>query len=71
MSLAGGMAGAVGGVFFYFALSKGEASRVVTITSLYPMISVLLACLFLDEALTTQKIAGIACAVAAMILLTQ
>jgi bacterial/archaeal transporter family protein len=71
MSLAGGMAGAVGGVFFYFAISKGEASRVVTLTSLYPMISVILACLFLNEALTAQKIAGIACAVAAMVLLTQ
>jgi bacterial/archaeal transporter family protein len=71
MSLAGGMAGAVGGVFFYFAISKGEASRVVTLTSLYPMISVILACLFLNEALTAQKIAGIACAMAAMILLTQ
>jgi bacterial/archaeal transporter family protein len=71
MSLAGGMAGAVGGVFFYFAISKGEASRVVTLTSLYPMISVILAFLFLNEALTAQKIAGIACAVAAMILLTQ
>ncbi|MCU0598182.1 MAG: EamA family transporter [Desulfobacterales bacterium] len=71
MSLAGGMAGAVGGVFFYFAISKGEASRVVTLTSLYPMISVILASLFLNEALTLQKIAGIACAMAAMVLLTQ
>jgi transporter family protein len=71
MSLAGGMAGAIGGVFFYFAISKGEASRVVTLTSLYPMISVILASLFLNEVLTPQKIAGIACAVAAMVLLTQ
>jgi transporter family protein len=70
MSLAGGMAGAIGGVFFYFAISKGEASRVVTVTSLYPLISVILACLFLNETLTPQKIAGIGCAVAAVILLT-
>jgi transporter family protein len=70
MSLAGGMAGAIGGVFFYFAISKAEASRVVTVTSLYPLISVILACLFLNETLTVQKIAGIGCAVAAVILLT-
>jgi transporter family protein len=70
MSLAGGMASAIGGVFFYFAISKGEASRVVTVTSLYPLISVILACLFLNETLTPQKIAGIGCAVAAVILLT-
>ncbi len=71
MSVAGGMAGAVGGIFFYFAISQGEASRVVTVTSLYPMISVVLAHLFLNEPLTSQKIVGIACAVAAMILLTR
>jgi transporter family protein len=71
MSLAGGMAAAVGGVFFYYAISEGEASRVVTMTSLYPLISVILASLFLDEALTVQKLAGIACAVAAMVLLTR
>lgn len=70
MSLAGGMASAIGGLFFYYAISKGEASRVVTVSSLYPLISVILACLFLNEALTPQKIAGIACAVAAVVLLT-
>jgi len=71
MSLAGGMAGAIGGLFFYFAISKGEASRVVMITALYPMITVILASLFLNEALTLPKIAGIICAIVAMILLTQ
>jgi len=71
MSLAGGMAGAVGGVFFYFALSEGEASRVVVITALYPMITVILASLFLHETLTLSKLAGIACAIAAMVLLTR
>ena len=71
MALAGGMAGAVGGLFFYFAISKGEASRVEMITALYPMITVILAGFFLNEALTVTKIAGIVCAIVAMILLTQ
>lgn len=71
MSLAGGMASAAGGLFFYFAISKGEASRVVMITALYPMITVILASLFLNEALTLPKIAGIICAIVAMVLLTQ
>jgi bacterial/archaeal transporter family protein len=71
MALAGGMAGAVGGLCFYFAISKGEASRVVMITALYPMVTVILASFLLNEALTLPKIAGIICAFAAMILLTQ
>lgn len=71
MSLAGGMAGAIGGLFFYFAISRGEASRVVVVTALYPMITVILANLFLNEAFSPSKIAGVVCAIAAMILLTR
>lgn len=66
----GGVVGAVGGLFFYLAISKGEVSRVVAITATYPVITVVLAALFLREGMSLHKVAGIVLAVLGVCLLS-
>jgi transporter family protein len=54
-----GLFGSIGGVFFFYALNKGDASQVVAVTALYPLITVILAYLFLHEPVTLPRFAGI------------
>lgn len=70
ISLGAGLVSAMAYVCYYVAISKGEASRIVTITALYPIITCILSFAFLHESITVPKIAGIVCAVAGIILLT-
>ncbi|OGR67492.1 MAG: hypothetical protein A2081_05715 [Elusimicrobia bacterium GWC2_61_19] len=47
------------GVFFYLkALSGGEAGRIVPLSSTYPLVTFVLALLFLGESFTVNKLAG-------------
>lgn len=69
-ALLAGIVGSLGAIFFYLALSKGEASRVVVFTALYPALTVLLSFLLLKEPLSLYKMAGIAFAVVGMLLLS-
>lgn len=49
----------MGGVFFYLkALSGGEASKIVPLSSTYPFITFALALLFLGESFTVNKFIG-------------
>lgn len=49
----------MGGVFFYLkALSGGEASKVVPLTSVYPLVTFLMVYLFLGESFTLNKLLG-------------
>jgi len=57
--LLSGVFGSIGGLFFFFALSRGEASRVVAITAAYPLVAALLAFLFLREPVTAAKALGL------------
>jgi len=66
----GGFAGAVGGLFFLYAISRGKASIVVPITALYPLVTILLAFIILKEPITLKQGIGIALALAAMVLLS-
>ncbi|MGD0781865.1 MAG: EamA family transporter [Candidatus Aminicenantales bacterium] len=70
LALATGLFSGVAYFFFYLGISRGEASRIVTITALYPVISVLLAFLILREAVTITKILGLAMAIGGLILLS-
>jgi bacterial/archaeal transporter family protein len=63
-----GMLGLLGAFCFLLALTKGQASLVVAISALYPVISILLAVSVLHEPLTLRQGVGIAIAVLAMIL---
>lgn len=49
----------LGAFFFFNAIAQGEASKVVVITSLYPIITAILAFIFLQETITLTKLIGI------------
>lgn len=71
LALISGAASGVATIYFYLALSRGEASIVVPLTSLYPAITVILSLLFLHEKLTLLQTLGIGFAVLAVILLSR
>jgi transporter family protein len=70
-ALLAGLVGSLGAIFFYLSLSKGEASKVVVVTALYPALTVLLSFLLLKEQLSPYKMAGIAFAIIGIILLSK
>lgn len=65
-----GMAGVAGTLCFFAAASRGRISLVVSLTALYPLITIALAAIFLKEPLTLKQLAGMVCAVAAILLLS-
>ncbi|NTV14642.1 MAG: EamA family transporter [Desulfobulbaceae bacterium] len=65
-----GIAGVSGTLCFFAAASRGRISLVVSLTALYPLITILLAALFLKEPLTLKHLAGMVCALAAILLLS-
>jgi len=70
LGLFAGLAGALGFLYFYIAISRGQATTVIPLTSLYVAVASVLAFIFLAEPLTLKKILGIAFAVVAMVLLS-
>lgn len=69
LAVAAGMTGSLGALFYYFALSKGEVSRVVFVTASYPLVTVILAWAFLREPITLQKFFGMLFVLAGVYLL--
>lgn len=65
-----GAAYGVGCFFYFFAATKGKIITVVTLTALYPLITILLAFFFLKEAITLKQCLGITLALAAIILMS-
>ncbi|MEZ5076772.1 MAG: EamA family transporter [Solirubrobacterales bacterium] len=57
-------------VVLYVALGNGEASKIIPISAAYPAVTLLLAALFLDEAVTALKLAGLALVLVGVVLLT-
>ncbi|MFC1508059.1 EamA family transporter [Candidatus Omnitrophota bacterium] len=55
----GFMASIVGQIFFYNALKTGEASKVVPVAGIYPLVSFFLGVIFLGESFTIVKGAGL------------
>ena len=67
---AGGLvAGLFGQLAFYSALKSGEASVVVPVAATYPLVALIVSVVFLGEAFTIQKLAGIALVVGGVALL--
>jgi transporter family protein len=60
----------VGIILFWIALGQGDASRVVPVSSAYPLLTVILAALFLSEALTWQVGIGAVLIVSGVILIS-
>lgn len=62
---------AIGGlIMLYLALGEGKAGTVVAISAAYPVLTVLLAAAFLDEAITTGRAAGVGLVVLGVVVLT-
>lgn len=72
-ALYAGLTGAFGTIGFYFyslALQRGSASVVTALTSLYPMIAVILFFLLFREMISAKQGVGIAMALGAVVLLS-
>lgn len=68
----GGLLNGLGALTSFAALEKGgKASIVIPIINLYPLITIAGAWMFLGEKLTARQMAGIACALAAVVFLSQ
>ncbi|MCK4839159.1 MAG: EamA family transporter [Desulfobulbaceae bacterium] len=65
-----GVAGFAGTLCFFAAASRGRISLVVCITALYPLITIILAAIFLKEPLTIKQLTGMACAIVAILLMS-
>ncbi len=68
--LAAGAVGTTGFLLYVFAVSKHDASIVATLTAVYPVVPVVLGFLILKEKLSAANYAGIAMALAAVVLLS-
>ena len=66
--LLNGLASGVACIFFILALRNGPTMSVVLITSMYPMITLVLCMVFLKHELTLKQGFGMICALAALIL---
>lgn len=60
----------LGCLFYFVAASKGKIITVVTLTALYPLITILLAYLLLKENINLKQCAGIALALGAIFLMS-
>jgi transporter family protein len=68
-SFAAGFFTFIGFLTFFAALDQGKASTVVTLSALYPVVTILLSIAFLHEKLTMRQVVGIVFALAASVLL--
>jgi transporter family protein len=64
-----GITGILGTFFYYLAASRGQIAIVAGVTGLYPLVTILLAMVFLHETLVLKQVIGLCCAVVAIILL--
>jgi uncharacterized membrane protein len=66
-----GAAAAIIALFaLYVALSSGEAGKVVPISASYPVVTLVLAALFLSEGITIAKAAGVLLVVGGVVVVT-
>lgn len=63
-----GITYSLGCVFYFYAASQGNISTVVTVTGLYPLVTIFLSVIFLKEQLTGHQLLGIVFALMAMLL---
>jgi len=69
-ALAAGIISTIGTIAFYLAIQGGKAIIVIPLTSLYPVITVVLSYLILHEEITLTKGLGIILALIALILVS-
>ena len=66
--LLNGLANGIACIFFIVALRKGPAMPVVLITSMYPLITLLLCMIFLKQTVTLKQSLGMIFAIIALVL---
>jgi transporter family protein len=69
-ALVAGTLGALGTLFLYLMLRAAPTSIVIPLSALYPVVTVILAYIFLQEELSPTRLLGVGCAVVAVWLLT-
>ena len=69
VALLAGVVGSLGMVGYYLLINRYQASRVVPLSSLYPLVTVILSVIFLHEKLTISQWLGAFLAVGALLLL--
>ena len=69
LAITTGVFGFLGAFCYLLAVSKGPVSLVVTLTALYPVLSILLAVIIFNEPITLKQGAGILLALGAMLLI--
>ncbi|STX28984.1 bacterial/Archaeal transporter family protein [Legionella beliardensis] len=67
--LLNGLASGIACIFFIIALRKGPAMPVVLMTSMYPVVTLILSMVFLKQAITYKQALGMVFALIALILL--
>jgi len=71
LALLTGVVSAAAGGSYYFAITKGEVSLIVVITSMYPVITCLLSFALLGEPLGANKLIGMALCLAGVVFLVR
>lgn len=66
-----GLCSSIGGLLFVYAVSRGTASVVITLTSLYPLVTIVLSFFVLRETITLPQGIGIVLAFASMFLMSR
>lgn len=66
-----GVAYGIGCLFYLIAVGKGKVITVVTLTALYPLVTIILSSLLLHEAISFKQCIGIALALIAIYFLSQ
>ena len=69
LALGGGMVDMLANAAYLIAAREGQLSLVVTLSSLYPASTVLLARVLLGERLNARQLGGVGCALAAIVLI--
>ncbi|MDP8237978.1 MAG: EamA family transporter [Candidatus Hatepunaea meridiana] len=69
IGLAAGFACAIGFMYFYIAISRGFASVVIPLTSLYVVVASVMAFIIILKPITMRNVLGIICGVVAIALL--
>ena len=64
------VAGFTGTLCFFAAASRGRISLGVSVTAFYPLITILLASIFLKEPLTIKQLVGMVCSIVAILIMS-
>lgn len=68
-SIMGGICMAVGSIAYFYALKKGGAGEITTVTALYPALTLLISMLFLKETINYKQGIGVFLALVSFVLL--